>query len=640
MRNQDEISFRTWLAPRTFPGLPRHPTFSVPVLSFKTKAHATKHAAPILTHSIDLNGLPTNLYLTHIPSAFQQPPPKSHKTPFVLDLPRHHKTPFASQTHVPTTPFGEIGVEPSDLEKLPTPINILKFSKDLTGYDPILKTKLIIGFQQGFDLGFRGYPNNDLKVSNLKSVSDHPLVIDSAISKELAAKRIAGPFCKPPFNSFQINPIGIVPKKIPGSFRMITNLSSPAGTSINDNIDDIFSNVSYTSIEEAIKLIISAGPHAYLAKSDIQHAFRLIPITPAQYHLLCFKWKDSFYYDRCLPMGARSSCQLFELFSSAIQFILNKNNIKFVTHYLDDFMMANSSYNKCLADLNLFLDICASLNIPIASDKTFLPSQKMIFLGLEIDTLQQTIKIPKEKIQKANSEIQTLIRQKKCTLVQLQSLLGLLQFTCRVIVPGRAFLQSMYRLTVGCSKPFHRIRVTANVKKDLLIWLQFLQHFNGVSLYKEEMFLSPSITKIYTDASQSLGVGGVWGNKWFSLPWPSEWWTLQNITFLELVPIVLAIEAWGPFLKNQCILLNTDNMALTYIINKQSSKEDLVRIFIRRLVLAALKYNILLKATHIPGHSNTLSDSLSRLQITRFFILHPMADKNQYPVTSLPLSIV
>ena len=165
-------------------------------------------------------------------------------------------------------------------QKLPTPINIQKLEKNLRDYDPILKTKLLNGFTKGFDLGFRGHTNNDLNVSNLSSVKDNPSIIDSAISKELSANRIAGPFKKTPFESFQINPIGIVPKKTPGSFRMITNLSSPSGTSINDNICDVFSNVTYVSFDEAIKVIISAGSQAFFSKIRYSECFSVTPNSP------------------------------------------------------------------------------------------------------------------------------------------------------------------------------------------------------------------------------------------------------------------------------------------------------------------------------------------------------------------------
>ena len=40
-----------------------------------------------------------------------------------------------------------------------------------------------------------------------------------------------------------------------------------------------------------------------MAKTDIQDAFRIIPINPSDYHLLGFSWNDQFYYDKCLPTG-------------------------------------------------------------------------------------------------------------------------------------------------------------------------------------------------------------------------------------------------------------------------------------------------------------------------------------------------
>ena len=561
-----------------------------------------------------------------------EPPPTG---PFVPPPVTH----FALQPKLPPGPSPcstDIGA-PS--KKLPTPINVECLQRDLTGYDPILKTQIIKGFNNGFDLGFRGHANNRTNIANLKSAIQHPEVVDKNISKELKAGRIAGPFKMIPFDKFQLNPIGVVPKKTPGSFRMITNLSSPQGNSINDNISDIFSKVNYASFSEAIKMIIDAGPNAFLAKTDIEHAFRLIPINPNQYHLLCFKWNNSYYFDRCLPMGARSSCQIFELLSSAIQFILLKQGLNHCTHYLDDFLIANSSLSKCQTDLDTLLSTCTQLNIPIANDKTVAPTQVIQYLGIEIDTIRKTVKLPNEKLDKCKTEIRSLLERKKCSLRELQSLLGLLQFACRVIVPGRTFLQNLYGLTMGCSKPYHKIRLSKNTKKDLLIWLKFLEHFNGVSLYKEQLFLDPSVIQIFTDASKSLGAGAVFGNSWFSVAWPSKWWPEQNITFLEFIPIVLALETWGQKLRNSCVQLQTDNIALVFIINKQSSKEMLVKALLRRLMLTALRFNILLQATHIPGYKNYLSDSLSRLQITKFFTLHPTAHKSPSHIEPLPLKM-
>ena len=52
----------------------------------------------------------------------------------------------------------------------------------------------------------------------------------------------------------------------------------------------------------------------------------------------------------------------------------------------------------------------------------------------------------------------------------------------------------------------------------------------------------------------------------------------------------------------------TDNAASVDIINKATSRDVTVMIFVRRLVLACLKYNILFRARHVPGVKNVLAD--------------------------------
>lgn len=59
-----------------------------------------------------------------------------------------------------------------------------------------------------------------------------------------------------------------------------------------------------------------------MEKTDIEDAFLIIPINPSDYHLLRFSWEEKFYFDKCLPMGANSSYQLFEKLSVALQWIM------------------------------------------------------------------------------------------------------------------------------------------------------------------------------------------------------------------------------------------------------------------------------------------------------------------------------
>ena len=110
---------------------------------------------------------------------------------------------------------------------------------------------------------------------------------------------------------------------------------------------------------------------------------------------------------------------------------------------------------------------------------------------------------------------------------------------------------------------------------------------------------------------------------------------MQNITLLELVPIVIALAAWGTELTNAMVKVHTDNEALHFVINKQYSKEEAVKNWIRKLVTLTLKHNILLKACHISGKANYLADHLSRLEVCQFLAIHQTAENKQTQTPNL-----
>lgn len=63
------------------------------------------------------------------------------------------------------------------------------------------------------------------------------------LQPELDAGRIKGPFSTPLLPNLHISPIGLVPEKTPGQFRLIHHISYPKGSSINDHTDPTFATV-------------------------------------------------------------------------------------------------------------------------------------------------------------------------------------------------------------------------------------------------------------------------------------------------------------------------------------------------------------------------------------------------------------
>ena len=116
---------------------------------------------------------------------------------------------------------------------------------------------------------------------------------------------------------------------------------------------------------------------------------------------------------------------------------------------------------------------------------------------------------------------------------------------------------------------------------------------------------------------------------WVFFPWPELWQTeeiMRDITFLELVPIVLALYLFKNELSLKIIMFHTDNKALVTIVNKKSSKSKRVMQLIRPLVLHTMLWGMHVKACHISGRSNCIADAISGKQWDRLRKEAPAAD--------------
>ena len=124
-------------------------------------------------------------------------------------------------------------------------------------------------------------------------------------------------------------------------------------------------------------------------------------------------------------------------------------------------------------------------------------------------------RLPSDKLEKIRKLLKSFQHKKKATLVELQSLIGLLNFACSVVIPGRPFLRHLIDLTMGLRAPHHRRRLNKEARADLHAWSVFIEHFNGKSVFLPVRWLTPDILNLYTDSS-NIGFGGYLNNEWFA----------------------------------------------------------------------------------------------------------------------------
>lgn len=520
-----------------------------------------------------------------------------------------------------------------------TPINVDHLATELQSYpDKSIANELISGFRDGFKLHYCG-PRIPMEAKNLKSARENPHIIREKLLKEISLGRMAGPFRLPPLPNLRVSPIGLVKKKNGNDFRLIHNLSHPENHSVNDFIDPALCSVNYTHFDEAVEMVQALGKDAQLAKLDIKSAYRLLPISPEDFELLGIKHDDFYYFDKALPFGVSIACATFEKFSTFLEWLGRKyshsNNIK---HYLDDFLIAGKAdTSECKHVMDTFIGICDHLAVPLASEKTEGPTSKLCFLGLEIDSVDMSVKMPVSKIIELRSKITLVLNRSKVTLQEMQSLIGSLSFACRAVKPGRAFIRRLINSTLGLKKKYHKVRVNSGMKNDLKMWLTFLDNYNGVTYFSDQHWVGNHEIELFSDSAAGFGLGfGVYlSGQWAYGVWPERWFEVgvtNDITILELFPIVAATFIWADVLKNKKICFRSDNQAVCHIINTVTSKSELVMSLVRTFVLQCLKRNILFKAEHIYGINNGICDSLSRLNFQKFRRLAPTADQQPQPV--------
>ena len=138
---------------------------------------------------------------------------------------------------------------PEVLCQISTPASSEVWHRELVGHpDQAFTNYVVQGLEQGFRVGFR-YPSSLLPHKrNMLSAVQHPQVVRDYLKEELALNRVVR-FPKPAAEQLGVhcNPIGVIPKKHkPNKWRLIVDLSSPNGASVNDGIDKETCSLSYT----------------------------------------------------------------------------------------------------------------------------------------------------------------------------------------------------------------------------------------------------------------------------------------------------------------------------------------------------------------------------------------------------------
>ena len=149
------------------------------------------------------------------------------------------------------------------------------------------------------------------------------------------------------------------------------------------------------------------------------------------------------------------------------------------------------------------------------------------------------------------------------------------------------------------------------------MWQQFIHTWNGAGFFLTTSWVDSDTLTLYTDASGTLGYGGILGHKWFQGRWETHQQLSApgiSIAWQELFALVVACHIWGEEFAQKRIVFYCDNASVVSIVNSKGSRIPRVMDLVRHLTRLTLRHNFYPKQSTLRarGMTRRISSLVSR----------------------------
>lgn len=431
--------------------------------------------------------------------------------------------------------------------------------------------------------------------------SEEKIIVDKEVNSLLEKQAIQKVDNFDPFEEGQFfSNIFLVPKKN-GQFRPIINLKQ-----LNEFV--VYEHFKQETLKVILQIIQKDD---YLTSIDLKDAYFSIPIHQDCYKYLRFTWRSQVYQFVVLCFGLSSAPRIFTKVIKPVFAFFRKLNIR-CGFYIDDSLQMNQQFESCKNNAIFMVNKLESLGFDVNRKKSELvPTKRIVFFGLIIDTHEFKVYLTDEKIKKILDLCHRILLGEGLTIRIVASLIGLLVHAFYAVLPAPLHYRSIERDKIWClnrSSDDYDANIVLSVKSkdEISWWVKNVQKYNGKPIINK-----PPTVWIETDASKS-GWGAKFDNNCIGGRWTiSE--SFSHINILELKAVFFALRSFFSGYKNVHIGIKSDNItAVTYINDMggiQSLKLDQLS---KEIWEWCMERDIFIFSQYIPGIENIHADRMSR----------------------------
>ena len=362
------------------------------------------------------------------------------------------------------------------------------------------------------------------------------------------------------------------------------------------------------SIQTITKLV---EKNCYMAALDLKDAYYSIPVKEQDQKFLQFEWNSTRYQFTCLPNGLSSAPRTFtKILKPVLATLHTMGHIS--TAHIDDCYLQGKTYSQCLGNVIDSIILFDSLGFVVHPTKsTLVPSQEIVTLGFQINSLKMTIQLTTDKAFSLKEDCKALLKSDKPKLIrEVARIIGKIVASFPGVMYGPLYYRYLDRDKSQALKNekgnFDAYMVLSPQAKSELQWW-----VGNVEVAYQTLAREAPQAKIFTDASLSG-----WGAEFQGTSTGGHWSAAESkhhINYLEMLAIFLGLRTFACSKGNIHIRIMCDNTSAVNILNHMgTSHSDPCNELAKVIWEWCIKCNIWISIAHIPGKKNIVADLESR----------------------------
>ncbi len=347
---------------------------------------------------------------------------------------------------------------------------------------------------------------------------------------------------------------------------------------------------------------------------DLKDAYFYIQVVQRHRRFLRFAFGGKAYKYKVLPFGLALAPRTFTKCMDAALAPLRLQGIR-VLNYLDDWLFLAHSRELVSRHRDIVLRHIHSLGLRMNAKKSvLLPSQRTLFLGVHLDSIQMQARLAPARISNFYSMSGPLQARPACLCRFMPQAARPHGSGLPCVAPRVASHEAVPLVDEGAEVTPHCTSHSPYQGVARLLSTPFTMVGPRFSLERcKNRCDSPS--PYGHDGRINGGLGSGLRRQTGERDWTGEFLS-WHINCLELRAVFLALMYFLPVLGGHHIIVRTDNMAVVSHINRQGGSRSRTLDRLARHLLLWYQYKFLsLRTVHVPGILNLTADFLSRQKL-------------------------